>query len=135
MSTTTTTRPVTAADLIGQPVIIMGQEGTYEYEGDDRYGFESIAFRAGRTNGVATSFNRVAPADTPIPTADPRITVEKRPLAEARRAGHYGRGSWRLTLPDRPDVWANTKAEAVAKGLRRLAIMDWHAANAQDVTE
>lgn len=120
---------ITAADLIGQPVLTMSIPELYLYEGPDDLGFESI--RYGATIGIATAFDRIAPADTPIPAADDRVQVEKRPMLEARRAGHYGRGSWRLALPDRPYTWHNTKGEAVAAGLRRLAILDWHAAQSE----
>lgn len=127
--TTATAQRITQADLIGQPVLTMAHEGTMRYDGPDSGGFESMIFGMGGT-GILTTFDRIAPADIPIADSDPRITVTKGTTAEARRAGHYGRGAWRLSLPERWDTWHDTKRDAVTAGLRRLAILDWHAANA-----
>lgn len=73
--------------------------------------------------------DRVAPADTPIPVRDVRIGVEKRPRAEMPSGES---GAWRLTLPetDHPS-WHRIKRDAVSTGLRRLAILDWHAGRIQ----
>lgn len=115
--------------LIGTTVITMGGLDPVTYAGRDPHGggFESTTFRASGCT-VHCDPERVAPASTPLADAkDPRITVTKGTIREARAAGHYGRGSWTLHLPGTRATWHNTKAEAVAAGRRRLAILDWHA--------
>ncbi|MEV4212608.1 hypothetical protein [Micromonospora sp. NPDC049662] len=84
------------------------------------------------TGGLAVRYcgpDLVAPADTPIPERDGRIGVEKRPRAEMP----YGQpGAWRLTLPQTDHLsWHRLKRDAVSTGLRRLAILDWHAGRIQ----
>ncbi|MEV0732423.1 hypothetical protein [Polymorphospora sp. NPDC050346] len=84
-----------------------------------------FAFGSGRLPTRLCEPDRVAPVDTPIPDRDERIVVEKRPTRERP----YGEaGVWRLTLPGTiHPTWHRTKRDAVATGLRRLAIRDWHA--------
>ena len=68
---------------------------------------------------------KAAPASVTIPAKDPRLSVEKRPSAEKP----YGaQGNWKLTLPGQQPTWHSTKRDAAAAGLRRVAILDWHAA-------
>jgi hypothetical protein len=67
---------------------------------------------------------RVAPADVVPPTTDSRVSVERRPRAEMPSGEP---GEWRLTLPDSDPTWHRTKRDATATGLRRIAILDWHA--------
>lgn len=125
MTTVTTTPPTTEAELIGQPVILWGWEGVFVYKGDNgSLGMERVGF--GAVPSVETSFERVAPADVVIPQRDIRVNVTKGDRGVARRHGHYG-NAWMLNLPGRPTTWFNTKREAVAAGLRRCAILDWHA--------
>ena len=67
----------------------------------------------------------MAPVTVTIPERDDRLTVQKRPGSEVP----YGvPGPWRLTLPgvEHPS-WHRIKRDAVTTGLRRLAILDWHA--------
>jgi hypothetical protein len=72
---------------------------------------------------------RVAPADTPIPARDTRVTVVQRP----RQERPYGApGNWRLTLPGQLPSWHKRKRDGIAAGLRQVAILDWHAARAAE---
>lgn len=126
--TTVTSKPTTVEDLIGQPVLSWSNEERYIYLGPDgdRSGMNSLEI--GR-NGIRlrASFDSVAPADVVVPLRDIRVNVSKGDLRTARACGHYGRGAWMLNLPGRRTTWHNTKGEAMAAGLRRLAIIDWHA--------
>jgi hypothetical protein len=72
--------------------------------------------------------DRVAPAGTPIPDRDDRVSVTKRTRAEMP----YGEpGIWYLSLPGvEHGSWHRTKRDATATGLRQVAILDWHAARA-----
>ena len=82
----------------------------------------------GRTPVRTCEPERVAPADTPIPARDARVTVVNRPRSEMP---HGQPGTWRLALPGQPASWHRTKRDGTAAGLRQLAILDWHAAQAQ----
>lgn len=129
MGTTATTR--TATDLIGQPVLSWTYSDINRYEGaPDHPGMTSlrISLRHPATMaGLTADLHRVAPATTPIPTADPRVRVTKSTKDEAR-AHHvtYPDGIWRLDLPGTNPTWHRTKRDATTTGLRRLAILDWH---------
>lgn len=74
---------------------------------------------------------RVAPADTPIPLKDPRVSVVK------LSRGEYVTwiGPWQLQLPGQKAECFKTRRDAVATGLRRLAIIDWHAKHAAPVVD
>lgn len=129
--TATITHPGLA--LKGTKVIAWGYHEPITYGGpdDDRSGFTTVEFSFGAAGPVLRAQpDKIAPADTPLPEAnDSRISVEKRPLTEARAAGHYGRGSWKATVEGALyPVWENTKKEAVLAAQRRLAILDWQAA-------
>lgn len=69
--------------------------------------------------------DRVAPADTPIPPQDSRVSVVKRPRSEMP---HGEPGNWQLILPGQHPTWYRTKRDGTTAGLRRVAILDWHAA-------
>lgn len=69
----------------------------------------------------------VAPADTPTPAADPRVTVVKLP----RKPAPWAAGNWELRIDTGADQLVShfaTKREATATGLRRVAILDHVAA-------
>jgi hypothetical protein len=70
----------------------------------------------------------VAPAATPIPAKDDRITVVK---ANARAHGIWDLNAqaYRAEVPGRRPLWENRKRDVVAAALRALAIDDWHAAH------
>jgi hypothetical protein len=55
------------------------------------------------------------------------VTVTLRPRAERPSSAA---GNWRLDLPGQASSWHRTKRDGTAAGLRRLAILDWHAAQA-----
>lgn len=125
--------PLTQTDLIGQPVITWSGGGVYAYGGpSDHPSMERTAFHLG-TGGLPThytDFARVAPADTPVPEADPRVrnSIVKHP----KRPQPHLAGPWELRLPDGPGFpsFHKTKRDAEETGRRRMAIVDWHAANA-----
>ena len=127
MSTTTTaTRPLTENDLIDQLVIAWSWDEPITYHGP-MDGREGVII--GATTRVYGPFHTVAPADTPL--ADPkdaRIEVTK------TQRGYYPthRGPWRLVMAgyEGRGGFHKTKRDAVAAGRRRLAILDWHTANA-----
>ncbi len=124
--------PLPYAVLVGQPAISWGSERPYVYGGKpDHEGMGSIEIGVGRRMAtvIRTDPARVAPADTPVPAKDPRVTVVK--VAKERVPSYYRAtkaGKWRLTLPGvERDDYFDTKKEATAAGLRRLAILDYQA--------
>lgn len=117
------------SDLIGKPVISWNHNRPVEYGGpSERPGMESTAYslRHGGLPVLRCDPARVAPADTPIPEKDDRVVIVKHP----RKPEHvtYAPGLWELRLPGQPSSWHKTKRDATAEGLRRLAILDHHAA-------
>lgn len=128
----TTTAPITAESLTGQTVISWSTDTHYRYAGEgDRRGMNRVTFRigVGGLSDLQAAFDRVAPADTVIPAKDERVVVVKSTTAEARAAGDsYPSGPWRLDLPGVRATWHKTKRDATAAGLRRMAILDFHAA-------
>ncbi|SNT65677.1 hypothetical protein SAMN05421812_12520 [Asanoa hainanensis] len=121
-----------AGVAVGATVISWYDDSPVIYGGPgDNPTFTQLKFGVG-TGGLPVRYcgpERVAPAETPIPERDSRIGVEKRPRAEMP----YGEsGVWRLTLPDIVyPSWHRIKRDAVSVGLRRLAILDWHAGRVQ----
>jgi hypothetical protein len=119
---------------IGQLVITWDDDEPREYGGpSDHPGLTEVSFGLldRRTPVIKSDPQRVAPADTPIPARDGRLTVEQRHRSERP----YGAaGNWRLTLPGQPPSWHKTKRDGTAAGLRRVAILDWHASQAADAT-
>ena len=103
---------------IGQLVITWDDDEPRAYGGlSDHPGFTEVSFGLfdGRTPVIKCDPQRVAPADTPIPARDARLTVEQRPRAERP----YGAaGNWRLTLPGQLPSWHKTKRDGTAAGLR-----------------
>lgn len=119
---------------IGQLVITWDDDEPREYGGpSDRPGLAEVSFGLldRRTPVIKCDPQRIAPADTPIPARDARVTVEQRHRSERP----YGAaGNWRLTLPGQLPSWHKTKRDGTAAGLRRVAILDWHARQAADAT-
>jgi hypothetical protein len=119
---------------IGDLVITWDDDEPREYGGpSDHPGFTEVSFGLldRRTPVIKCDPQRVAPAGTPIPARDARVTVEQRPRPERP----YGAaGSWRLTLPGQLPSWHKTKRDGTAAGLRQVAIIDWHASRAADAT-
>jgi hypothetical protein len=118
--------PIATGDL----VITWWDEEPVEYGGPGEGGpLTTLSFSPGlgRPPVLQCDPKRVAPAGTPIPAQDPRVMVTKRPTADKP----YGAaGTWRLTLPGQEPSWHKTKRDGTAAGLRRVAILDWHAAQA-----
>lgn len=118
--------PIAKGDL----VITWYDDNPVQYGGPADGGpFTTLTFGVldGRTPVRRCDPERVAPAGTPIPPRDDRVTVVNRPRSEMP----YGQpGTWRLTLPGQPASWHRTKRAGTAVGLRRVAILDWHAAQA-----
>lgn len=68
--------------------------------------------------------SHVAPADIPIPEKDDRVIVEKLPARPFPEAS----GPWALRIDGIDGAsYYRTKRDALATGLRRVAISDWHA--------
>jgi hypothetical protein len=114
------------AIAIGQLVITWDDEDPREYGGpSDHPGLTEVSFALTerRTPVIKCDPRQVAPADTPIPARDARVTVEQRDRSERP----YGAaGNWRLTLPGQLPSWHKTKRDGTAAGLRQIAILDWH---------
>lgn len=106
---------------VGEKVLHWEYDDPMEYGGLGEHGGEQLVI--GRRTQVRCSPDRMAPADAPQPDAkDPRIKVTK-----GRKPAAWYSGDWCLELPDQPATWHKTKREATADGVRRLAILDWHA--------
>lgn len=128
--------PQPDATAIGELVICWDHDRPMQYGGPSDGPWDTVSIEALSKTApvIRCDFRHVAPADTPIPAQDTRVTVVKRPRDEMP----YGAaGPWKLTLPGvtRPS-WHRTKREGTAAGLRQLAILGWHAArSAQAGTE
>ena len=118
----------TDAVAVGDLVISWYDDEPVTYGGPGDRSFTTLSFEfCGRSAPVRKCDpEQVAPADIPIPATDARVNVVKRPRAEMP----YGEpGPWKLTLPAaKHPSWHRTKRDGTATGLRRLAILDWHAA-------
>ena len=120
--------PRPAAIAIGELVISWNHDRPMQYGGPGDSPWEEVSFGLADTSAptLKCELRHIAPARTPIPAQDTRVTVSKRPRAEKPE---HAPGDWRLTLPGVPrPSWHPTKREATATGLRQLAILDWHAA-------
>lgn len=116
---------------VGDRVITWWDDEPVEYGGPgDSGAFTTLHIQplSGRTPVRTCHPERVAPADTPIPAQDSRVTVTKRPASE-KPVG--AAGPWRLTLSGQGPSWHKTKRDGTATGLRQIAILDWHAARAE----
>jgi hypothetical protein len=116
----------------GDLVISWYDSGPVQYGGpDDRgRGHSTLSCELLGTSAPVRECDpaRVAPADIPIPAQDARVNVAKRPRTEMPNGAA---GPWRLTLPGvTQPSWHRLQRDAVAAGLRRLAILDWHATRA-----
>lgn len=118
--------PQPAATIaVGDTVISWGWESAITYGGPDEHGSEQVFVIGVGHGGVTVKCppERVAPADTPLADAkDPRIKIDKYKSAAWI-------GDWWLRLPGVRASGHKTKRDAVATARRRLAILDWHAAN------
>lgn len=133
--TSETARPPSPGDrpppavAIGNLVISWNEDEPVRYGGPRDRGCDTLAFELGSKSAPVLRCDpaKVAPADTPIPARDARVTVVRRPRTEMP----YGAaGQWRLTLAGTSHPsWHRTKRDGTAAGLRRLAILDWHAAS------
>ncbi|SCL36406.1 hypothetical protein GA0070615_3048 [Micromonospora aurantiaca] len=119
---------------VGDRVISWYDDDPVEYGGGDGGPWTTLSFAllAGGLPVRKCEPERVAPADTPIPGKDARVSVVKRTRAEMP----YGEpGVWQLTLPGGGvPTWHRTKRDATTTGLRRLAILDWHRARVEAAT-
>jgi hypothetical protein len=120
--------PGTAASIepaVGARVIAWDEPDPVQYAGPSGGPWTelTIAEDGTGTPSLRCDPRSVAPAGVLIPRTDPRVVVERRPRGEVPA----GSGPWRLSLPDQPPSWHATKREATVAGLRRLAILDWHA--------
>lgn len=116
---------------VGDRVMSWYDADPVEYGGPGDGPWTTLAFQVGASGLPVRHCDpaKVAPADTPIAAGDARLVVDKRARAEMP----YGEsGPWRLSLPgERGPSRHRTKREAIATGLRRLAILDWHARRVQ----
>lgn len=120
--------PQPGAIAIGEMVIAWNHDRPMQYGGPGDGPYEEVSFGLADKSApvLKCDFRHVAPAGTPIPAQDARVTVSQRPRGERPE---HAEGLWRLTLPGVPwPSWHRTKRAATAAGLRRLAIIDWHAA-------
>lgn len=119
---------------IGDTVITWNDSEPRIYGGpSDDPAFESTKFdmRYGGTPTILCSAERVAPATVTIPDSDARVTTVK----HARKLASHHSGPWELQLPGiatSDSSFFKTKRDAVAAGLRRLAILDFHANQTTD---
>lgn len=128
MSTEKSTEPTAREVPAGTSVIYADQDGTFEYLGDSSGQFAEIGISLTRTkpHTLRCDPRLVAPADTPIPATDARITVAKQPK------GSYPtwKGPWLLTVPTLAGTtrrtFHKTKREGTADGLRAMAVLGWH---------
>jgi len=119
--------PPPDAIAIGELVISWNHDRPMQYGGPGDGPYEEVSFGLADNSAptLRCDFRHVAPASTPIPAQDARVTVSKRPGEEKPE---HAPGVWRLTLPGVAwPSWHPTKREGTATGLRRLAILDWHA--------
>jgi len=120
--------PQPAAIAIGELAISWNHDRPMQYGGPGDGPYEEVSFGLADKSAptLRCELRHVAPAGTPIPAQDARVTVSKRTREEKPE---HAPGAWRLTLPGVPrPSWHPTKREATATGLRQLAILDWHAA-------
>lgn len=117
---------VTAAGsrpAVGDTVIFWNLSFPVTYAGPDPHGSEVLSDGV-RGSRIYCEPERVAPADAPLPDkSDPRLQIRK-----SKRPFTYLPGDWCLSLPKGRTSWHKTKRDATEAGLRRLAIVDWHAA-------
>lgn len=115
--------------LIGKTVIHYSGDTRYIYEGEhDIPGVTGTRWNL-RDNqelpAIRADLNSVAPASLVIPEKnDGRLEVVKRDPSELEH-GKRGR-AWQARIDDRWVSNFKTKRDAMATGLRRLAILDWH---------
>jgi hypothetical protein len=123
---TTTNTVVTApaaAPTVGDAVLSFWDDEPRTYGGVNADGAVTLRFQmfSGQRPVRHCPADRVAPADVAVPAADARVSVRKLAVAT-----YYG--AWLLELPGMaPDAFKR-KRDAVAAGLRRLAILDHVAA-------
>jgi hypothetical protein len=117
-------RPAPVA--LGDLVISWHTDSPMQYDGPCHGpSFEVIFQFGGSAHQLKCAPEDVAPADVPVPEKDERVQVAKRARAEMP----YGvPGPWKLTVGGTGRTsWHETKRDATASGLRRVAILDWHA--------
>lgn len=123
-----------ATDLIDGAVITAGQDGTFIYKGEpDDPRFVRIGFSMGHGGhpNLRASFESVAPADIEIPAKSDRVSIIK----HDRKPFPWVPGRWQLEVDGERYGFHKTKRDATAEGLRRVAIMDWHAAQEQEAAQ
>jgi hypothetical protein len=123
--TATAPTPVAVGDLI----ISWHTDSPAEYGGPSHGPLFEVIFQFGGSAHVLKCDPKdVAPADVPVPEKDARVQVAKRARAEMP----YGvSGPWLLTITGTARTsWHKTRRDATATGLRRVAILDWHARQA-----
>jgi hypothetical protein len=116
---------------IGEDVIAWEVGSVVTYGGPDEHGSRFIMVIGVGKNAMTVKCppEHVAPAGTPLADAkDPRIVVSK-------RQGWALAGQWLLDLPGQRRSQHKLKKDAVEAGRRRLAILDWHAAQASAPAE
>lgn len=113
---------------IGTTVITWNAREPRIYGGpNDHPGMESTKYdmRNGGLPTILCEAERVAPATVTIGDTDSRIHTVK----HARKLRSHHSGPWELQLPGvavSDTSFFKTKRDAVAAGLRRLAILDFH---------
>lgn len=113
-----------SSNLIGQLVLVDGFDRPMIYEGlPDTPGWTRVTFGLGTgMSSVRADFDSVMPAETPIPEKSDRIEIVKHPKKPDYRAA----GPWELLIDGMHSGWHRIKREAMAAGLLRVAITEWH---------
>lgn len=112
-------------NLIGQLVISRNTESTFNYQGepdDDRFERWEFAMGSGERPKLWASLESVAPADIEIPASSDRIEIIK----HAKKPGYWAAGPWELRIDGEHCGWHRIKREAMAAGLKAVAITEWH---------
>ncbi|MGO2778232.1 hypothetical protein [Glutamicibacter arilaitensis] len=118
---------MTVTELIGTEIIMAGSDSIHIYDGPaDSPGWNRITLNmGGGLMKAQADFDAVAPATVEIPLKDERVTTVK----HEKKPQPWLAGVWQLRINDISYGFFKTKKAATAEGLRRLAIMDWHASN------
>lgn len=111
------------SNLIGQLVISEFSDSPMIYKGESGTGWNRVTMSLGAgTSSLEAEFSTVAPADIAIPTSSERIEIIK----HDKKPAPWAAGKWQLVIDGEGRGWHRIKREALAAGLRAVAIIEWH---------
>jgi len=114
---------MTPSDLVGQRVISEFSKSPMIYKGDSDSGWNRVTMSLGAgISELEAEYSTVAPADIEIPESSDRIEIVK----HAKKPASWVAGPWQLLIDGAPRGWHRIKREAMAEGLRYIAIQEWH---------